>query len=189
MSAYLTYLVPVGLILIGAGILWFLSHGGPSMKKKALLLAALLLTPVPAHAVTMRHDLLILSYCGLGPSIYACLDIGVPFLLDVQVSMEPAPVHLIERPQAIALGLPIGVPMDFYGLITGATYSTDWLYWGPFGLGIGVGLEAIAPTPPVAWGPGGDDDPLPVSTTPEPATLLLLGSVLAGVGWRRWRRP
>jgi hypothetical protein len=43
-------------------------------------------------------------------------------------------------------------------------------------------LETISTVVEV-YGPGWDEDP-PVDPTPEPGTLLLLGSALAVIGWR-----
>ena len=148
---------------------------------RTVMLALLLLLPAPAGAVPVVPDQLVMAYCSLG-ALAECVAAGAPLVTGVvEVALTAAPVHLLERWQATAIGLPLGLAMDYFGLLTQEWYSTDWLYWGPFGLGIGQAVDSIAlfvPDPPA-------DDPAPTET-PEPATLTLTALTLAA--WGVWRR-
>lgn len=151
-----------------------------------LVLFGLLLLPSPAHALPLQRATLALTYCfravyALEPTnLTHCTDLGVPATMDVLVSAQPGAVFLLDRAQYPALGIPLGEKVDYVSALTQAVYSTDWLYWGPLGLDVGVALEAITLAPR-------EDDP-PLTKNPEPATLALLGTTLAGLGWRIRRR-
>src|SRR5690349_14100677 len=142
-----------------------------------LFLLTILLLPAPAAALPLERATLALTYCfravyALEPTnLTHCTDLGVPATMDVLVSAQAGAVFLLDRAQYPALGIPLGEKVDYVSALTHAVYSTDWLYWGPLGLDIGVPLEAITLA-------GQEDDPAPLTRNPEPATLLLLGSAL-----------
>lgn len=195
MSAYLTYLVPVGLLLAAAALLWFLNHGGPTMKKA--LLFALVLLPMPAQAVT-----------------FSAVDI-------VAIDLTTNPVVVIGTR---VIDFTPNMGQEFIAFQP-AVRADQGSYIFTLGIRARDGLASISGALPLSWLPGitnaiplfqvgttdlllfelaiqGDNVRFPLTTidldgdahvanfqspAPEPATLLLFGTILAGLGWR-WKK-